>query len=252
MRGEYFFQLRKPRHIPGSPPLARGIPGVQKEKGGAERITPACAGNTKTELHKHWVRQDHPRLRGEYSLLSAACSFVWGSPPLARGIPRHDFIINALVGITPACAGNTDLRERISTVYKDHPRLRGEYVSTRPCQTVDRGSPPLARGILLSTAAFYDYYRITPACAGNTYLFNYSAIIPEDHPRLRGEYADKFFKDLSTLGSPPLARGIRSNTKQNGDTSGITPACAGNTFLMILYPNTSRDHPRLRGEYSTS
>ena len=168
MRGEYFFQLRKPRHIPGSPPLARGIPGVQKEKGGAERITPACAGNTKTELHKHWVRQDHPRLRGEYSLLSAACSFVWGSPPLARGIPRHDFIINALVGITPACAGNTPLMSSVRTAPRDHPRLRGEYFCRLPHFTIIIGSPPLARGIRICLIIPQSSPRITPACAGNT------------------------------------------------------------------------------------
>ena len=236
MRGEYFFQLRKPRHIPGSPPLARGIPGVQKEKGGAERITPACAGNTKTELHKHWVRQDHPRLRGEYSLLSAACSFVWGSPPLARGIPRHDFIINALVGITPACAGNTDLRERISTVYKDHPRLRGDYVSTRPCQTVDRGSPPLARGIRPELRAGSHQSGITPACAGNTPLMSSVRTAPRDHPRLRGEYFCRLPHFTIIIGSPPLARGIRICLIIPQSSPRITPACAGNTptnFLKI-------------------
>ena len=148
MRGEYRDHPKILNSKPGSPPLARGIPGVQKEKGGAERITPACAGNT-------------------------------------------------------------DLRERISTVYKDHPRLRGEYVSTRPCQTVDRGSPPLARGIRPELRAGSHQSGITPACAGNTPLMSSVRTAPRDHPRLRGEYFCRLPHFTIIIGSPPLARGIR-------------------------------------------
>ena len=32
-------------------------------------------------------------------------------------------------------------------------------------------------------------------------------------------------------------------------TFGITPACAGNTFLTFLINFVSEDHPRMRGEY---
>ena len=71
-----------------------------------------------------------------------------------------------------------------------------------------------------------------------------------DHPRLRGEYARKTRKQLMILGSPPLARGIQMNSSKKGLGGGITPACAGNTYIIFATVRNFRDHPRLRGEYS--
>ena len=148
-------------------------------------------------------------MRGEYQVYKRKRVARKGSPPLARGILRPNSINIGFARITPACAGNTDLRERISTVYKDHPRLRGEYVSTRPCQTVDRGSPPLARGIRPELRAGSHQSGITPACAGNTPLMSSVRTAPRDHPRLRGEYFCRLPHFTIIIGSPPLARGIR-------------------------------------------
>ena len=70
-----------------------------------------------------------------------------------------------------------------------------------------------------------------------------------DHPRLRGEYEEKGEEFDPSEGSPPLARGIRSESELLLRQPGITPACAGNTDSIIVEPQTLRDHPRLRGEY---
>ena len=173
--------------------------------------------------------------------------------------------------ITPACAGNTRENVRRITSSGDHPRLRGEYQLRRKLQEVALGSPPLARGIHLDFLDFVRAVRITPACAGNTLSPKNKGRQTEDHPRLRGEYRQQSLMlsryrgsprlrgeyasfdngRLSISGSPPLARGILRMPPQGCQENRITPACAGNTGSSGNSAKIGRDHPRLRGEYSS-
>ena len=52
------------------------------------------------------------------------------------------------------------------------------------------------------------------------------------------------------LGSPPLARGVQAMIYDIPDNNGITPACAGSTWVPVSIGGGSEDHPRLRGEYA--
>lgn len=70
------------------------------------------------------------------------------------------------------------------------------------------GSSLLARGILALIIILIVALRITPACAGSTHPTNFHSFVPEDHPRLRGEYTAESFALDSETGSPPLARGV--------------------------------------------
>ena len=56
---------------------------------------------------------------------------------------------------------------------------------------------------------------------------------------------------MSTIveGSPPHTRGILIHYFLNNFNSGITPAYAGNTFLLLYSFLYLQDHPRIRGEY---
>ena len=69
----------------GSSPHARGTPRkkrLQRPYGG---IIPACAGNT-GRCHNLLVAQrDHPRMRGEHSLMLSPPRWLAGSSPHARG-----------------------------------------------------------------------------------------------------------------------------------------------------------------------
>ena len=67
---------------------------------------------------------------------------------------------------------------------------------------------------------------------------------------MRGEYGINTKLPDPTEGSPPLARGIREMAIVSKEDLGITPACAGNTYGKMAASMESRDHPRLRGEYS--
>ena len=171
--------------------------------------TPAYAGNTSDPSSTIPVFRDHPRLRGEYGRLPVPLIVPVGSPPLARGIQSVMLEPSPPRRITPACAGNTK-RSMVELLF---------------CM----GSPPLARGI--------------PPC------FPQRAPWSGDHPRLRGEYSKKPTAQTSGLGSPPLARGILKILIAVFLTIGITPACAGNTTVVIFCKVYIRDHPRLRGEY---
>ena len=107
-------------------------------------------------------------MRGEYDSPGCIRIIPIGSPPLARGIPRVRCLLGPVIGITPACAGNTTGSLRASRRSRDHPRLRGEYQVADWRRNNSQGSPPLARGILRCTPLQARRLGITPACAGNT------------------------------------------------------------------------------------
>ena len=188
MRGEYFSVSDVARPALGSPPLARGIRGTIFCPAASARITPACAGNTMGCTRSYLTRWDHPRLRGEYKAVHFFLDDYQGSPPLAQGIRSTKSSGISCIRITPACAGNTPNLSSSPKMYRDHPRLRGEYLrSTRACMS-GLGSPPLARGIQKSERRKQSGRGITPACAGNTEQPAHNRSVRRDHPRLRGEY----------------------------------------------------------------
>ena len=149
-------------------------------------------------------------MRGEYHFVQKCKIWMVGSPPLARGI--HNFLkaICRKGGITPACAGNTNVIRCHQRPAWDHPRLRGEYFINIATVINNKGSPPLARGIPDFYINNISNWGITPACAGNTQQRDSTIVLLRDHPRLRGEYYDSLPELASFQGSPPLARGIRS------------------------------------------
>ena len=135
--------------------------------------------------------------------------------------------------------------------YRGSPRLRGEYMSAASNITSAPGSPPLARGIQLIPGRRVSAIGITPACAGNTRRLTMAGCQYRDHPRLRGEYKLLLKRVRYLIGSPPLARGILRMPPQGCQENRITPACAGNTGSSGNSAKIGRDHPRLRGEYSS-
>ena len=168
MRGEYSSRQSCQTCRRGSPPLARGILSQIGSRLALHGITPACAGNTLSPINQKFRSGDHPRLRGEYIVYRCFDGGVKGSPPLARGIQDPTIHKRRDCGITPACAGNTRFFVNIREIYRDHPRLRGEYFMMRKQTYFLRGSPPLARGIPNGRVWIQSLHGITPACAGNT------------------------------------------------------------------------------------
>ncbi len=129
----------------GSPPLAREQRSCLTFSHVPERITPACAGTTRFARMIVGPLQDHPRLRGNNAFYKVSRPFLVGSPPLAREQRSPCSCLCCLAGITPACAGTTDMVDLGLYHAQDHPRLRGNNSSPSANMTRSRGSPPLAR-----------------------------------------------------------------------------------------------------------
>ena len=71
-------------------------------------ITPAYAGTTRFACAFFSGKQDHPRLRGNYSALKSDYRPAKGSPPLTRELRTLPAPIDFHSGITPAYAGTTN------------------------------------------------------------------------------------------------------------------------------------------------
>ena len=132
-----------------------------------------------------------------------------GIIPLSRGIPPFSSPSCRVSRIIPALAGNTCDLLKMSTRCTDHPRSRGEYISTSLAEDYRVGSSPLSRGILRPRLLYQIPRGIIPALAGNTRRSFGSIRRLPDHPRSRGEYVGHHLRGRLHPGSSPLSRGIR-------------------------------------------
>ena len=126
--------------------------------------------------------------------------------------------------------------------------MRGEDRRTFGDRRHVKGSPPHARGRLISVSTFRMLEGITPACAGKTCCRRRANGCRKDHPRMRGEDGPPHRFMYVQHGSPPHARGRRRVFSCGDNAQRITPACAGKTAsrdpLYVIFG----DHPRMRGE----
>jgi len=135
------------------------------------RITPACAGNSRT-IEEDWEElEDHPRMCGEQGISFTDAQAEIGSPPHVRGTACELERANEGGGITPACAGNREQGREGVRPGTDHPRMCGEQGISFTDAQAEIGSPPHVRGTVSGTFVLRVSTRITPACAGNSTTF---------------------------------------------------------------------------------
>ncbi|NYI42037.1 hypothetical protein BKA03_002156 [Demequina lutea] len=235
----------------GSPPLARGRPSASCCPLHVFRITPARAGTASRRGRRDRCGWDHPRSRGDGRLRHAVHCMCSGSPPLARGRPSASCCPLHVFRITPARAGTAVCVMLSIACVPDHPRSRGDGVKARPSRPVRLGSPPLARGRRRRQGASAVPVGITPARAGTALATSPRRRMARDHPRSRGDGWCKAWLYDCLMGSPPLARGRRFQTRQGGGAGGITPARAGTATPVQSLRTWPSDHPRSRGDGAT-
>ena len=234
---------------PGSSPLARGLHGGRHPPREGCGIIPARAGFTFPPLALIGSPSDHPRSRGVYRDPSAPTATGAGSSPLARGLLQLELVEVVGHGIIPARAGFTPRPPDRRPGRGDHPRSRGVYNSRSfPYRTVV-GSSPLARGLHVRSDEPGAIVGIIPARAGFTCRAPGPRWSPQDHPRSRGVYVDDAGDHRRTLGSSPLARGLRRPSTARCNRFRIIPARAGFTVGDAHADRAGRDHPRSRGVY---
>ena len=192
----------------GSPPHTRGKVGPQIVILHIYRITPAYAGKSCTGGSACTRWWDHPRIRGEKSLVGQLLMSCQGSPPHTRGKAQLDQRPADDLGITPAYAGKS-------------PTDAKGY-------SAEEGSPPHTRGKAAVNPLHKGRERITPAYAGKRNEFGSHLSGKRDHPRIRGEKQNQR-KDVFLCPR-------------------ITPAYAGKSCTDRLCAPAAQDHPRIRGE----
>ena len=155
-------------------------------------------------------------------------------------------------GIIPARAGFTRCLGGLRRSGWDHPRSRGVYRPDRGRLGAQRGSSPLARGLLVSQRPHDGDGRIIPARAGFTLPAPRVQGCAADHPRSRGVYGQKLPRLHPGQGSSPLARGLHESRGQPGGACRIIPARAGFTGHSHHRRQRQGDHPRSRGVYNST
>ena len=124
----------------------------------------------------------------------------------------------------------------------------GENITTPALHAASAGSPPRVRGKPGYLWKVLGLKRITPACAGKTFLSLHPQRHRWDHPRVCGENGKPGRSQRTSWGSPPRVRGKQESGKTRSRVTRITPACAGKTKCRRHLRISTEDHPRVCGE----
>ena len=127
--------------------------------------------------------------------------------------------------------------------------MRGEHTRPGTAPGTKRGSSPHARGAQPRLKCVCSARGVIPACAGSTGARLVRTGRVRGHPRMRGEHYNRYPLPPTAEGSSPHARGARKTVSQMKTPNGVIPACAGSTKPFAFPFDTSRGHPRMRGEH---
>ena len=233
----------------GSSPRVRGTPARYRRRSSRPGIIPACAGNTSPGVGSPLHDRDHPRVCGEHLRFNGIRCLGKGSSPRVRGTRLWWFSCSVLLGIIPACAGNTNRLAVRRPAWRDHPRVCGEHALLMILSTGSAGSSPRVRG----TRTHETYSRwevgIIPACAGNTKRTRPWPAEAGIIPACAGNTGSSLVRWVRSSGSSPRVRGTLPRPVHRADHEGIIPACAGNTIWLRPSRRGSGNHPRVCGEH---
>ena len=247
-RGENLLLVLPSGSIQGSSPLTRGKRRARHSCSARRRLIPAHAGKTRVALNQAPFARAHPRSRGENFVRSRARLIGLGSSPLTRGKHDRELRRRHVPGLIPAHAGKTRARRVAGCDRRAHPRSRGEnghqYARSKP----QRGSSPLTRGKPAVANFEANAAGLIPAHAGKTTTITVISQASPAHPRSRGENGGPKAASRSPNGSSPLTRGKPISIISGLVSPGLIPAHAGKTTMSMPSRQTSRAHPRSRGE----
>ena len=236
----------------GSSPLTRGKQQSVQRKLQQQRLIPAHAGKTLSNVATTSVGRAHPRSRGENTRRSALQSVAGGSSPLTRGKHMAEYAFRVDGRLIPAHAEKTTRSNRSMRMRRAHPRSRGENATSSTAALIAYGSSPLTRGKRWCRALAARVGRLIPAHAGKTCGVMACLGSLTAHPRSRGENESEYGLDPMDSGSSPLTRGKHDVSIEALLQSGLIPAHAGKTRTGLLPPPAGPAHPRSRGENDLS
>ena len=114
------------------------------------------------------------------------------------------------------------------------------------------GSSPHTRGAHHRVHRDGNRLGIIPAYAGSTTGIYQSSAIMSDHPRIRGEHMMPEATIAAICGSSPHTRGALADCRAEIQEGRIIPAYAGSTRHRDHRTTLRKDHPRIRGEHTSS
>ena len=214
---------------PETPPLTRGrqAPGISRRLSLGN--TPAYAGKTGGSEQQKDAFEKHPRLRGEDRTQRRSGKHAAETPPLTRGRPFKEPVVEVRQRNTPAYAGKTPPECIQGKRQKKHPRLRGEDEGYPRTISDAQETPPLTRGRQGARHLCRPVRGNTPAYAGKTRCLPWFHEVLWKHPRLRGEDFLKRLRLLLNPETPPLTRGRPVSRSGRHEVVRNTPAYAGKT-----------------------
>ena len=165
-----------------------------------------------------------------------------------RGKVSDDAACDHYARITPAHAGKSRSGAGRGDQRQDHPRTCGEKGAPGNAEGHITGSPPHMRGKGKQQRTASGYPRITPAHAGKRQAVPGVVPVHWDHPRTCGEKLGDFDTETGEMGSPPHMRGKAVCCVCFSCSSGITPAHAGKSTVLMNCRPLIWDHPRTCGE----
>ena len=246
--GENPHASRDCRRIPGSSPRVRGKPDTKYPDSSHTGLIPACAGKTIQTQHTLCCDRAHPRVCGENSRdPSGSCRGV-GSSPRVRGKPRCSRVNTVNTGLIPACAGKTTALQMRFLVLWAHPRVCGENSWAARTSVTFAGSSPRVRGKRPGPIQRPHPSGLIPACAGKTLRESRARAARQAHPRVCGENIILTAESQAEAGSSPRVRGKQVRAEAARSFTGLIPACAGKTNVLVLQLSNRRAHPRVCGE----
>ena len=229
IRGEHPIAAKPDNLVMGSSPHTRGARRPVGSRGLPDRIIPAYAGSTATKAKGRPFGRDHPRIRGEHTCRSSPFETPGGSSPHTRGALVDVVKPADRQRIIPAYAGSTRYVDMAAYRLEDHPRIRGEHVTTSLSGSCISGSSPHTRGARDDLFSDTLGAGIIPAYAGSTLSVHFFFFGSQDHPRIRGEHAWRETLCLALEGSSPHTRGAHVGDAAPLGGHGIIPAYAGST-----------------------
>ncbi len=213
----------------GSSPRVRGTVSSRGWRVLGLRFSPACAGNSRTEVPLPQGGPVHPRVCGEQFRRHMRRAARAGSSPRVRGTVDIVGLITPVRRFIPACAGNRPQGARSRSPTSVHPRVCGEQVKLHRSPCLQDGSSPRVRGTELRPDRAERHERFIPACAGNRFEPPASADQNPVHPRVCGEQVVVEMSEWSSAGSSPRVRGTVFQCHRLILKIRFIPACAGNS-----------------------
>ena len=170
-----------------------------------------------------------------------------GSSPRVRSRHGPQPSQPGVEGIISACAEQTSLTWRSTTLTTDHLRVCGADSCTCDSQRVVLGSSPRVRSRLMHGCHIQGRHGIISACAEQTCRLRLCSIVAWDHLRVCGADTRTATTTATMMGSSPRVRSRRRPRRLCGPQRRIISACAEQTGSDASPRRAGEDHLRVCG-----